>query len=100
MARLFGEGFARQLEPLPLGTWSGPVRSPYGLHLVLVEARSEPFLPPLEAVRAEVAREVAAERARAAHEAFVAGLRERYQVVVEMPAPELAQAGGEAGARW
>ena len=39
--RMFGAGFARQLDAAELGKWSGPIRSGYGLHLVLVRERVE-----------------------------------------------------------
>lgn len=41
VARRFGPGFAAALMQLPVGQWSGPLRSPYGLHLVRV-SRVEP----------------------------------------------------------
>ena len=49
-ARSFADEVAR-LEP---GSWSGPVASPYGLHLVWVEAREPGAVPPLESVRGRV----------------------------------------------
>jgi len=98
VARLFGAEFAARLHELPVGRWAGPVASPYGSHLVRIETRSEPSLPPLGQVRADVAREVEAERAAQAREALVAGLRERYDVVVERPQAALAMAGDDAGA--
>ena len=38
----FGAEFAKQLAAQPAGEWRGPVASSYGLHLVRVEARTEP----------------------------------------------------------
>ncbi len=35
-AARFGAGFAAQLFQLPLGSWQGPLSSPYGWHLVFV----------------------------------------------------------------
>ena len=35
----FGAGFAQALAALPAGSWQGPLASPYGLHLVRVQAR-------------------------------------------------------------
>jgi hypothetical protein len=46
LAKLFGPAFASALEHGTVGGWIGPVPSPYGLHLVWVEAR-EPGAPPL-----------------------------------------------------
>jgi len=47
----FGPGFAKALEDLPLGTWSGPVRSGYGWHLVLMQEKRDPRLPDFDEVR-------------------------------------------------
>jgi peptidyl-prolyl cis-trans isomerase C len=53
----FGPGFAKALEGLPPGTWSGPVRSGYGWHLVLVQEKRDPSLPAFDQVRDEVAKQ-------------------------------------------
>jgi hypothetical protein len=55
--RIFGPGFAVALAQAPVGTWHGPLVSPYGMHLVLVETRRPQTLLPLEAVEAEVRHE-------------------------------------------
>lgn len=52
--RNFGQGFGERLAQLPLNVWSGPVRSPYGLHLVRVTERRAGYDPPLEDVREAV----------------------------------------------
>lgn len=53
----FGGGFADALAALPVGSWSGPVRSGLGLHLVQV-TRSQPAeLAPFEEIRDLVARQ-------------------------------------------
>lgn len=95
VARAFGPDFANRLETLPVGRWAGPVPSPYGAHLIRIEDRTAPSLPPLDEVREEVAREVEAERAAEARAALIASLRDRYEIVVERPEPELALAGDE-----
>lgn len=83
VAREFGEGFAAALAAVPVGSWQGPVASGYGLHLVRLERRSAPELPPFEAVRAEVQREWEVEARRAARAARMTRLRDRYDVVIE-----------------
>ena len=57
VARDFGDSFARQIGAAPVGRWAGPIASGLGVHLVQVSARSMPALPPLDRVRAAVARE-------------------------------------------
>ena len=51
---VFGEEFARSVLALAPGRWEGPVRSGYGLHLVLVTKRIPGRLPELSEVRAVV----------------------------------------------
>jgi len=83
VARDFGPGFAEALGGLPLGEWSGPVASGIGLHLVRVERRTPASMPPIEEVRAAVARELEADRRRRALEESYRRLRAEYDVVVE-----------------
>jgi peptidyl-prolyl cis-trans isomerase C len=53
----FGGDFTRSLEKLPSEEWSGPIRSGYGWHLVLIMTKQDPMLPEFAAVRDYVARE-------------------------------------------
>jgi hypothetical protein len=88
--RLFGRAFAGHVVELPLGRWSGPVESGYGLHLVLVRERTEGGLPALDQVRDAVAREWRAARRQEASAAFYETLRAGYEVSIEAP----SMAGG------
>jgi hypothetical protein len=83
--RLFGKEFATNIFELAPGRWEGPVRSGYGLHLVLVKERIPGHLPELSEVRAEVEREWLFARKKEMQAAINRKLRERYTVVVEKP---------------
>lgn len=83
VAREFGQPFAEALGRLPVGQWQGPVVSGYGFHLVRLESRSRPVLPPLGAVRGAVLREWENEARKSARAARIADLRARYDVVIE-----------------
>jgi hypothetical protein len=85
VGRLFGERFAAELGELTPGRWHGPVESGYGLHLVLVTARTEGRVPALEEVRDAVSREWSNAQRQKASEQFYADLLERYTVIVEQP---------------
>ena len=85
LGRVFGNDFATTLSAVPLGRWSGPHASPYGLHLVYVSERLPAREPPLGEVRSEVQREWLAERQREANERFYQALRDRYTVEVADP---------------
>jgi hypothetical protein len=92
IARLFGESFSQRVAEAEAGRWTGPFESSYGLHLVLVHQRVPGEIPALAMVREAVLRDMLAERRKQALEAAYAKLRQRYNVVVEPPAPQVAEA--------
>lgn len=97
VSRAFGSDFAAKVEAIAAGQWSGPVESPYGLHLVLVLERTAGAQPALADVRPVVEREFLAERRRAQMQALYERLLQKYSVAVEMPkAPDQGQASGPA----
>jgi hypothetical protein len=79
VAALFGDGFVHDLAKATPGEWEGPLRSSYGLHLVLVTAVEPAAAPVFEQVRPAVEREWYAERRSAAqaaqYDAVLAGFR-------------------------
>jgi hypothetical protein len=91
ISREFGENFAEALVALELGGWVGPVRSAFGMHLVLIADRQPARQPALAEVRDAVLAEWRDQRRREAKEQAYRRLRERYEVVME-PA---AQTGGD-----
>lgn len=82
VARDFGAGFASSVATAPLGRWAGPISSGFGLHVVRVNNRSTPVMPPLAEVRAAVEREWENERRLRAREANYARLRQQYDVTI------------------
>ncbi len=82
LAKLFGAEFARAVVMLPATTWSGPLRSSCGTHLVWVHEKVAGGTPPLDAVRKEVRHALLAERAERAVADVIARLRRRYDVQV------------------
>jgi PPIC-type PPIASE domain len=85
IAALFGESFAQAVAQAMPGGWVGPLRSAYGLHLVLVTAVEPAELPPFEQVRSAVEREWFAERRAAAQVAQYQALLAGYRVIVQKP---------------
>ncbi len=80
---VFGTAFADAVETAPVGRWSGPVESGYGVHLVNVARRTDGTVPALEEVRPAVVREWQnARRTRLLDEAYQR-LRAQYEIVVE-----------------
>jgi hypothetical protein len=86
IAALFGDEFAGALATTSPGHWAGPLRSSYGLHLVLVTASQPAAIPPFEQVRSGVEREWFAEHRAAALKAQYLALLAGYRVTVEKPA--------------
>jgi hypothetical protein len=80
---LFGEDFAQAIARAAPGSWVGPLRSGYGLHLILVTAVEPAALPPFAQVRPAVEREWFAERRAAAQAAQYQALRAGYRVIVQ-----------------
>lgn len=85
IANLFGREFAAGLFAVEDGRWVGPVESGYGVHLVLLHERTAGRLPELADVHEGVRREWYAARRATSKDDFYQGLRQRYEVVVQMP---------------
>jgi hypothetical protein len=87
VAAQLGQAFSEALARFPQGQWTGPIESPYGIHLVLVEGRREGGIPPLAEVRDRVRRDWMAARAGSAEAEFFASLLSRYTAVFESEEP-------------
>jgi PPIC-type PPIASE domain len=99
VARRFGREFPKKLSALPVGRWSGPVESGYGLHLVLVRKRAAGRLPPLKEVRDGVLSEWRIAQRQELNENLRRQRRARYAVTVQWPdwAEESVTLTAEAG---
>lgn len=83
LARAWGEPFAMTVAQLAPGTWSEPIASVHGAHLVLVE-RSEPDRPArFEDVRDRLALDLQIERRRVAISTFIEVAAERYTITID-----------------
>ena len=85
LERLFGTGFAEALVKQPLGKWSGPIASGYGVHLVRIESLTPGGTAALADVRPLVEREWANAKRQELAKAFYEKLRAKYKVVVKRP---------------
>jgi parvulin-like peptidyl-prolyl isomerase len=98
IASAFGEEFARQVDEAPLGQWTGPIESGFGLHLVRVDERAAGETPTLAEIRPIVLREWQADERRRQNSSFLATLRDKYDVRVEGPAAGLFASPAAGGA--
>ena len=77
LAGRFGPALAARVTALEPGSWSGPLASAHGFHLVFVHGHAPAREPALERVRAQVRESWLGERAGAALAEEVAALRRR-----------------------
>lgn len=83
IVRDFGSSFADAVTGSTPGTWSGPVRSPFGVHLVKLESHTPSSAARFEDVRDQIREAYLAQKQRDANVALRAKLRQQYKIVVE-----------------
>ncbi|WVT71821.1 peptidyl-prolyl cis-trans isomerase [Sinorhizobium chiapasense] len=83
--QIFGGALADGLEKAPLGQWTGPIASSFGLHLVRVSEHTPGRVPQLADIRDEVAREWENARRSELEQQRFGELLARYEVSVEAP---------------
>jgi hypothetical protein len=83
VARDYGDDFAAALETLSVGSWQGPVRSGFGVHIVRIESKSAGQAASLAEVRAAVERDWENARRIEGREAYYQGLLQDYVVQVD-----------------
>ena len=83
IARDFGSIFADAVTGSTPGTWTGPVRSPFGVHLVKLESHTPRSAARFEDVRDLVREAYLAQKQREANVAMRTKLRQQYRIVVE-----------------
>jgi parvulin-like peptidyl-prolyl cis-trans isomerase-like protein len=86
----FGAEFAGSLKDLSVGDWNGPLRSPFGLHIVELSASHPPRPATLEEARTAVERDLGASRRDEAKKAYYEKLRAKYTVRIEGATAEAA----------
>ncbi|WFT81757.1 MULTISPECIES: peptidyl-prolyl cis-trans isomerase [unclassified Methylobacterium] len=98
LSSLFGPAFARAAFALPVGSWSGPVESAYGTHLVLVSSRAQGALRGYDEVRNLVSEDWHRAKERELKDAYLGRLRDKYGVVWDagVPPPMVGPLGREA----
>lgn len=93
---LFGARFAERLLALPPGLWTGPIASPFGLHLVRVAVREPARMPALAELRGQAVEALRVEQGNAAYAKLLRRLRKAYGVDV-VHAPPRASSNPEPG---
>ena len=86
VANNFNDDFVAALDAIeaPGPQWRGPFASRYGYHLVMLRARTEPYIPQLEAIRERVLEDFRFESALRAREEAVDRLISDYEVRIDL----------------
>ncbi len=95
VSRLFGQTFAGHIFEFGPGTWQGPVRSGYGIHLVKVTQFSASAYPEFENVQKDILTEYMNEIRLKANKKAIHDLKSRYSVVIE-PTPDFVTSGQDS----
>jgi hypothetical protein len=96
IANSFGTEFSTAVEQAPVGQWTGPVQSGFGLHLVRVDRREAGSMPTLAEIRPIVQREWESDQRRSVTDALLGKLRAKYDVRIEGPAAALFEPGQQS----
>lgn len=91
--RLFGTGFGETLNGLEIGSWQGPLKSGYGMHLIRVDQRTPARSPELDEVRTIILRDWQSANRQKTNENIFSKLKERYTITIEKPESARALVG-------
>ena len=90
LAKEFGGKFAKAIFELKPGSWTGPIESGYGWHLIFIESITPGRIPAFDEVKSEVRTQwETQQRADFKEEAFRV-MREKYQVILPNDPSETA----------
>ncbi len=79
----FGERFKNAIFALDVDQWTGPIESPFGVHLVKVEQIEEARVPSVSENRKVIERDWLADRRRSAQKALFDQLKAKYSITIE-----------------
>jgi peptidyl-prolyl cis-trans isomerase C len=88
LGKEFGPNFALAVAKMPPGSWSGPVESGFGWHLVFVDTLIPGHAPALEEVEADVRTAWLAEQKAQAWQKAYQEMRAKYLLVLPGPAED------------
>ena len=80
--RSFGNEFSEEIQNINPQTWSGPLNSVYGSHLVYVNSIANSFTPTLEDIKNVVINDVVLEKQNNSTKKYLKELRNKYQIEI------------------
>jgi hypothetical protein len=91
LASTFGEEFAAAVLELEAGVWSGPIPSPFGLHLVQVLELRPSRIPEWQEVATRVRSDMEYEARNASMEQLYQEIAQNYRVLMDSEVRELLE---------
>ena len=82
--RQLGLNFSLELESIPVGSWSGPLQSGFGWHLVYVTQKTPAAAPELNSIREEVQRDLEYEKQKNLNDQVYAELKKNYEIEFDL----------------
>ena len=80
--RIFGKGFSKNLDNINLNQWSGPFRSIYGSHLILLLGKTQPKEASFEEVYNQVLSDFLLKRQEELDKSYLNDLKAEYKIVI------------------
>ncbi|WP_241301456.1 peptidyl-prolyl cis-trans isomerase [Microbulbifer elongatus] len=90
ISSVFGPDFSQHLFEHRDNIWAGPIQSGFGWHLIHIDSLTPARMPEFEEVFAEVKADWTANQRDVFKQAAYQAMREKYEVVLPEPAPQLA----------
>jgi len=81
----FGDKFKTLLFALDVGEWTGPVDSPFGIHVIRIDNIVAGRVPALQEIRNEVARDWLTDFRSSAQQVILDQMRASYTITIETP---------------
>lgn len=86
-----GSKFASELDSLPAGKWTGPVRSGLGVHIVFIEEKKPSGFYSFEEVSDKVKVDYSFDAGNTFRKELISAMLKNYKVVIDVPEPELKE---------
>lgn len=80
--RSFGLSFAEELQKVEIKSWTGPVTSEYGSHLVYLNSATESYTPSLDEVKNIVINDIILQKQNNAVKDYLTELRSEYEIEI------------------
>lgn len=84
LASQMGDAFEKAMQTTPIDSWTGPIASGFGVHLVKISQRTNPQMPSLDQVRPEVVRDYQYDKEKEIGTQLYHEIRKKYPIQIEL----------------